>query len=251
MREDRFIGQDIVVDKYAAPLASYQMTTRDYVVRPSANGVSGPIVMTLPSVSEARGRFYSILIREADPTNTVTIQDRDDSEAWGGDYILVGAGPELLFYSDGMSWQAIFGAIGVISTKTDILSAAVKTLRATPVTLVPALGADRLIEFVSATLVLNYGGNNGFTENADNLAVKYTDGAGVAVSDTVETTGFIDQVADTITRGVPVNDAIVASAASINKALVLHNTGAAEIAGNAAGDNVLTVFTLFRIINTA
>ena len=88
MREDRFWGQDTVVDKYHAPNADYEMNVRDYVLRPSADGDSGPIDITLPPVSEARGRFYSIIVRNADAVNTVTIQDRDDSE-------MIGRGPGL------------------------------------------------------------------------------------------------------------------------------------------------------------
>jgi len=70
-REDRFIGQDTVVDKYHAPNADYAMNSRDFVLRPSADGDSGPITISLPPVSEARGRFYSIVVRNADAVNTV------------------------------------------------------------------------------------------------------------------------------------------------------------------------------------
>ena len=105
MREDRFWGQDTVVDKYHAPNADYQMTTRDYVMRPSADPTSGPIVITIPPVSEARGRFYSIVARDADGTNTITIEDfKDDSECWAGDIVLNGKCDEVLLYSDGMKW---------------------------------------------------------------------------------------------------------------------------------------------------
>ena len=105
MREDRFWGQDTVVDKYHAPNASYVMNTRDYVLRPSADPTSGPIVITLPPVSEARGRFYSIVARDADGTNTITVEDfKDDSECWAGDIVLNGKCDEVLLYSDGMKW---------------------------------------------------------------------------------------------------------------------------------------------------
>lgn len=107
MREDRFIGQDTVVDKYHAPNANYEMTTRDYVLRPEADGDSGAIVISLPPVSEARGRFYSIVCRNADAVNTVTIQDLDDSECWAGDVVMNGKCDSELFYSDGMMWHAL------------------------------------------------------------------------------------------------------------------------------------------------
>jgi hypothetical protein len=96
-----------VVDKYVNPEASYDMTTRDYVVRPSADGDTGPIIIRLPNVSEAKGRFYSIVVRNADPVNTVTIADRDDSECWLGDIVFNGKCDRVLMYSDGLCWIAI------------------------------------------------------------------------------------------------------------------------------------------------
>ena len=115
-REDRYIGQDIVVDKYHAPNADYAMTVRDYVLRPSADGDSGPIVISLPPVSEARGRFYSIVARNADAVNTITTQDLDDSECWEGDVAMNGKCDANLWYSDGMKWFNL-GAV-VVHTGT-------------------------------------------------------------------------------------------------------------------------------------
>ncbi len=122
-----------------------------------------------------------------------------------------------------------------------LTSAEVKALRATPQTLVAAQGAGSAIKFMGALLKLNYGGSNAFTESADNLAIKYTNGSGVAVSGTIESTNFIDATADTYTNGEPASDAIVAAASAENQALVLHNTGDGEIAGNAANDNTVSV----------
>jgi hypothetical protein len=117
MREDRFWGQDTVVDKYHAPNADYVMNTRDYVMRPSADPVSGPIVITLPPVSEARGRFYAIVARDADGTNTITVEDfKDDSECWAGDIVLNGKCDEVLLYSDGMKWFMLGKVLTYIGT---------------------------------------------------------------------------------------------------------------------------------------
>ena len=104
--EDRFAHHDkVIVDKYHDPTADYGMNTRDYVLRPRANEDTGPITITLPPVSEAKGRFYSILIREADGVNTVTITHRDDSECWIGDLIFDGGCEPTLWYSDGLYWH--------------------------------------------------------------------------------------------------------------------------------------------------
>lgn len=96
-----------VVDKFVNPIVDYEMSTYDYVVRPSADGDSGAITITLPRVTEAKGRFYSIIARNADGTNTITIADRDDSECWGGDIILDGKCDRCLLYSDGLAWHAL------------------------------------------------------------------------------------------------------------------------------------------------
>ena len=106
--EDRFAQHDkIVPDKYHNPNADYQMTTRDYVMRPSADGDSGPITLTLPPVAEAKGRFYSIIARNADAVNTITIQDNDESECWLGDITFNGKCDRVLLYSDGLAWLAL------------------------------------------------------------------------------------------------------------------------------------------------
>lgn len=96
-----------VVDKYIDPAVDTQMTTYDYVVRPSADGDSGPITLTLPPVADAKGRFYSIIARNADAVNTITIQDKDDSECWVGDIVLNGKCDRCLLYSDGLAWHAL------------------------------------------------------------------------------------------------------------------------------------------------
>lgn len=97
----------IVVDKYADPSEDYQMTTRDYVVRVDAS--SAAVTVTLPSVSETRGRIYSI--SAADATNNITITDKGDSEAWS-DITLTMSNNRALLYSDGMFWYTLASVIG-------------------------------------------------------------------------------------------------------------------------------------------
>ena len=106
--EDRGAQHDKeVVDKFIDPAASIVMSTLDYVVRPSANPATGPITIVLPPVADAKGRFYSILVREADETNTITVMDRDDSECWIADMVLDEKCDRLLLYSDGLTWHPL------------------------------------------------------------------------------------------------------------------------------------------------
>ncbi len=131
---------------------------------------------------------------------------------------------------------------------TDVLvsNVEIKRLRATPKTLIPAPGAGKLLEFCSAVLHFDAGADS-LTESTANLAIKYQGAAGVQVSQTIESTGFLDQTADTVTSGLPKVDPITLRAASENQPLVLHNLGAAEISGNVAGDAVLRVKVAYRV----
>lgn len=134
--------------------------------------------------------------------------------------------------------------------EVSMTSAEVKALRATPKTLVAAPGAGLVLEYLSMVLLVDYGGTNGWTESTNNLAVKYENGSGTAVTGTIEMTGFIDQTADTMTTSIYKIDTIAAKTACENKALVLHNTSGAEIGGNAANDNVLRAKIAYRVHST-
>ncbi len=105
MLEDKFAQHDKeVVDKFIDPAASVEMTTLDYVVRPSA--MTAPMVLVLPPVAEAKGRFYSIVVRHASAQNTITVTHKDDSECWL-DIVLTSKCDRLLMYSDGLFWHPL------------------------------------------------------------------------------------------------------------------------------------------------
>lgn len=131
--------------------------------------------------------------------------------------------------------------------EVSLTNAQMLALRASPVTLVAAPGAGKLIEFVSAVLLFDY--TAAYTETADNMAIKYTDGSGAAVSNTIEATGFVDATADTMTTATAKADAIVAKSGSENKALVLHNTGDGEYGGGNAS-NAVRVKVAYRVHTT-
>jgi hypothetical protein len=131
----------------------------------------------------------------------------------------------------------------VVQYRTTVLTdAQIKALRATPIELVPAQGTGKFIEFVSALLHFDVT-TTGYTETADNLAIRQTNGAGALVSQAIETTGFLDQSSDKVTNALPKIDQIGVVS---NASLVLHNTGDGEVTGGNAA-NTLSVKVGYRV----
>ena len=119
--------------------------------------------------------------------------------------------------------------VAIALTNAEILA-----LRATPKTLLAAPGAGFRWQFLDGTINLNL--TAAYTESADNFAVKYVNGSGVAVSETVETTGVVDQTGKIHTNIFGKKDVIATEAQATNQALVLHNTGDGELGGGNAAN---------------
>jgi hypothetical protein len=95
-------------DKFVDTAITYQMTTLDYVMRPTPAAAN--IIITLPPVAEAKGRWYSIIARNING-GSVTINDKCDSECWPGALLLSATCDRALLYSDGISWFAFVAAL--------------------------------------------------------------------------------------------------------------------------------------------
>ena len=80
----------------------------------------------------------------------------------------------------------------------EITSAEILALFTTPKALVAAPGAGKVLEFIALLLALDFNTTAYTIGTATNLQVKYTDGAGVAVSTTRAATGFLDAIADAL-----------------------------------------------------
>ena len=134
---------------------------------------------------------------------------------------------------------------GTIQAATvTIATGDVLTLATTPVELVAAPGAGKVLHFVGAQLSLDYN-SAAYAESGDNLQIKYTDASGVAVSAAIEATGFADATADTLTNAIPKADVIVAASGAANQALVLDNTGS----NWTTGDSPIIVTTYYRVLD--
>lgn len=181
-------------------------------------------------------------VRTNDPNARVIFYDqtadvwkfRDDS----------GTIREIAAVASGVSASALAESTYPLRRATgSITNAEMLALRATPKTLVAAPAAGFAHVFESIRLFFDFTG--AYTETADNMAVKYTDGSGTTVSDTIESTGFVDAAADaSIVAGRAASPLLTAAAA-----LVLHNTGDGEFGGGNAA-NVIGFEVFYRTVPT-
>ena len=125
-----------------------------------------------------------------------------------------------------------------------LTNAQVLALRATPQTLVGAPGKANVLR-LPERIVLVASLTGAYTETADNLVIRQTNGTGVILSETIETTGWLDQTGIKGTSGRYKIDTI---GMLLNKALVLHNSGDGEFGGGNAA-NTLKIRTFYRDFN--
>jgi hypothetical protein len=134
--------------------------------------------------------------------------------------------------------------LGEFFIRVTITAAQMLALNATPITVIPAPGAGRFIEFIGGSVALDYNANaySGIAAGED-LVLRYTNGSGVIVSTTLETTGFLDQTADQVRtfKGIA-TDYVPA----VNAPIVLHMT-TGEIT---TGDSPLYLNLVFRVHET-
>jgi hypothetical protein len=145
---------------------------------------------------------------------------------------IVGSGTQIDFTAtgasatdDGSTTTYDFSKL-VNYVEVAITAAQMKALRATPKPLVAAPGTGYVLEFISALFIYDY--TAAFTESADDIAVKYTDGSGATASTTLDATGLLDATSDQIRTLKAISTDITPVA---NAALVLHNTGDGEWGG--------------------
>lgn len=144
----------------------------------------------------------------------------------------------------------VTAAIAAVATaplqlKKDIANAAVRTLNATPVEVIPAPGAGKYIEIISATYWFKYTAPAFDAVGAsDNLVLKYTDASGAELTGVVAGVGFGDATADKQALRNGVDFVPVA-----NAAVVAHIKTGEWYA--AAGGGALSIEVEYRIRNAS
>ncbi|MHA1288243.1 MAG: hypothetical protein ACTSPB_12640 [Candidatus Thorarchaeota archaeon] len=114
----KMIDDGLVKDKFAVKTADCTMTIRDRVV--SASATTATVTLSLPPVSLAEGKIFTIFTTDANATYPVKIQNLDDSKNWssqGGDISLTGPNDFVVLYSDGISWAILATSVLVDTRK--------------------------------------------------------------------------------------------------------------------------------------
>ena len=95
------------IQKTIFPEATVSLGVNDQVVRASTvSGGGGAFTITLPSVVEAVGRFYSIYMVARNGSENITIADKSDDSGLS-DITLNLAADQVLLYSDGNIWHTV------------------------------------------------------------------------------------------------------------------------------------------------
>lgn len=135
-------------------------------------------------------------------------------------------------------------SMGMYYARVTITPAQMLALNASPVTILPAPGPARYIEYCGGSVVLDYAtaAYAGIAAGED-LVIRFTNGSGTIVSNTLETTGFLDQTSDQVRtlNALPTDYVPV-----VNAPLVLHMT----LGEVTTGDSSLYLNIMFRIHET-
>ncbi len=194
--------------------------------------------VTLGFLSNAFWNAFIADVNNIDAQSTLGMLDEDDMSS-----------DSATFPASQQSVKAYID-VSILSATIDLTNVNIKALSGTPKELVAAQGANTLIEFVSATLIMEFGSEVLAEPSApDDLAIEYDDGTGTQVA-TWDTTGFISNAADAMeivnSASVGGGASAIPAATNVNKNLVLINTGT-DYTGNASADTTMKIYVTYRV----
>ncbi len=131
----------------------------------------------------------------------------------------------------------------IYERQVTVSSGEILALATTAKELVPAPGANRVLEFISATIKYNYGAT-AYTESTDDMVIEYSGGQDVTAS--IDSSDFIDQTNDEI-RVIPFSVSDMAITTDLE---ALKNTSLQLFIPNdnpTLGDGTLDVRVIYRI----
>lgn len=137
---------------------------------------------------------------------------------------------------------------GILTTTVAVSSTEIKSLVATPKTLIAAQGSGKLVNVINIAMKMTYGGSNVFVAAAaQTLQLRYIDGSGTFLGIVFSNAAIVASANRTAFGGLGIFNGI-ASTLVENAAIVLTNSTATEISGNAANDNTFNVELTYQVL---
>lgn len=208
---------------------------------PATAGTSGKILIsdgtnfisstpTFPNASATSGKVI-----KSDGTNWVASTETYAAPGTSGNVLT----------SDGTNWTSSTPTPIWLTASGTLTNAQIKALHATPVQLIAAPGAGKVINVVQMTGKLSYGGTNVFTAGAAQSIQAYY-GTAISVANILNNAGVIASSSQYSVQGGQYNSSAYASIANV--AINAYNPVATEITGNAANDNTVPWFIVYYIV---
>lgn len=213
-------------DLTAGGAANFPATTSEFMPWDGSTGVSGAAITAVyPTASTTVNAFQIVL---------------SNGGTFSGKFTLYGYSP-----TGG-------GSGGLLTTKTTLTSTQIKNLVGTPITVIPAAGANQLIIVRNVDASFTYGGSNAFTNPQSILLYYETNTTGFNAGGQVLNATFLVGTSNAIMLNEASNSSggTITPTNQINQPIVVGvDSGSSNITGNAANDNSITFVTTYEIVD--
>lgn len=145
--------------------------------------------------------------------------------------------------SNGTNWIA--STTAPITIQGTLTNSQIKALNGTPITVIPAQGAGRVIRLISASAKLNYGTSVFVASVAQTIVINYT--GSLAIQATLVPNAQIVASASQFCLPILVSS-FSTNLIVDNQGLRLRNSSATEITGNAANDSTISYSITYQVL---
>jgi hypothetical protein len=202
----------------------------------NATNMSNPVTVPQGGTGDASFTAYSVLT--GGTTSTSALQNVSGLGTSG--QVLVSTGTSSL-----PTWQTA-SVLTIQTAQLTLTSAQVKLLHATPIELIAAPGAGKVISILNVAAKFNYGGTNVFVAGASQT-IDIFRGSTITYGGLI-VNAMITSNANKYAYLGPDSNPLGAATLFDNINVNVRNTSATEISGNAANNNTFTIQASYYIV---